>query len=814
MEQLFSQLTSSPSAKLYKYQAKCADLVIKRKNIILSAPTGAGKTWGALLGFLQSYKEGNQIADRVFYVLPMRTLANSLFASTVDGCSKSFHVVTDIEEKKSRNQLAITIQTGERRTDPFFQGDIIFTTIDQILSNYLNIPLSLPSKLSNINPGALIGSLVIMDEVHLLDPLRSLSTTLEMVERLKPYTQFVFMTATLSSDAIDMMQKSLNAELVILHEEELASIPSHKNKQRKYVWMKEPLSADRVWAEHNGGRSIVICNSVARAQGVYRQLRSIVSTDCKVMLLHSRFLKQDRQNIEAQLTKYFGSEAKVEYSNAILVTTQVVEVGIDISADNLHTELCPANSLIQRAGRVARYPVPRHKGTVWVYDLERTVSGNYRLGPYKGASQAIDRTRSAIRKHSGKVLHFLNEQQLINYVHQNEEKEMLKKISVGMIDIKRDISKIINTSDRSKADERIRSIDAVNVIITDDPENINISKLSELMSIPKVTLKGLLRQVRENDSQNWIAKIPTETETEEINPKLGWKDVKDERDLAYASWLVALSPAVVSYTTEYGLELGAAGLPPEYLEIEAGLWIPYSYKYETFQDHITMILRQSKQDGYRYRIAVEQLERELGLKDNFVNHLVEITCSLHDAGKLLIKWQTAAQDWQKTHYPEYITDKDAPIGHMTFIPATDNYQRIQNGRYSRGSHAPEGAFGVAQELYIYLQEHIEEKSNLNGVYKSLLTAIIRHHSARTHQVEEKVGFISTAVQWLNKALADCSIPLHFKGLITPTAHDRRNFQKLIIDAEIDENWLPLYWILVRRLRLADQKALKCINGGE
>ena len=48
----------------------------------------------------------------------------------------------------------------------FFRSDLIFTTIDQLLSSYVFLPVSLPDRVGNINAGALIGSLVVFDEIQ------------------------------------------------------------------------------------------------------------------------------------------------------------------------------------------------------------------------------------------------------------------------------------------------------------------------------------------------------------------------------------------------------------------------------------------------------------------------------------------------------------------------------------------------------------------------------------------------------------------------------------------------------------------------
>ncbi len=97
-------------------------------------------------------------------------------------------------------------------------------------------------------------------------------------------------------------------------------------------------------AASRGGLTLVVVNRVDRAQQIFEKLRGC--TETAVALVHSRFRPPDR---ERQQKALFGE------GDRIVVATQAVEAGVDVSARTLFTELAPWPSLVQRFGRCNRY---------------------------------------------------------------------------------------------------------------------------------------------------------------------------------------------------------------------------------------------------------------------------------------------------------------------------------------------------------------------------------------------------------------------------------------------------------------------------
>ena len=102
-------------------------------------------------------------------------------------------------------------------------------------------------------------------------------------------------------------------------------------------------------AVKRGQKILVVCNQVKRAQEIFKTLKEQYP-DVKSMLIHSRFKRGKRQSLEEQL--------KLDYNTmngaCIVVSTQVVEVSLDISFDLMITECAPIDALIQRFGRINR----------------------------------------------------------------------------------------------------------------------------------------------------------------------------------------------------------------------------------------------------------------------------------------------------------------------------------------------------------------------------------------------------------------------------------------------------------------------------
>lgn len=146
------------------------------------------------------------------------------------------------------------------------------------------------------------------------------------------------------------------------------------------------LATSIVGAHRSGHMTLVIVNQVKRAQQLYVRVRDLIAeeeTVPKVALVHSRFRPADR---ERETAKVFDADGQ---SDIIVIATQAVEAGVDISAAVMFTELAPWASMVQRFGRANRRAEVDGGAHVYWIDILGSVEGDDK----KAEKQAIALSR-------------------------------------------------------------------------------------------------------------------------------------------------------------------------------------------------------------------------------------------------------------------------------------------------------------------------------------------------------------------------------------------------------------------------------------
>lgn len=397
----FERATKHPA---YPYQER---LAIGEWPTLIDVPTGLGKTAAVGVAWLYRHLRQEPVARRLIWCLPMRALVEQTHRAVSEWCER---VAPLFKERSIEAPRAQMIMGGMQETDwegrpedPF----AIIGTQDMLLSRALMRGYGMsryrwPIHFALLNNDALW----VLDETQLMGVGIETSAQLQgFRERLgcEGTVRTIWMSATLGREQIrtvDHPEPAGGWSVETLEEAELR-LPEVRERSeaakavsRSPVVVPEDRKSRDVYPERLAERvlelhrpdslTLVILNRVNRAQAVYRHLLETGRTVERTALLHSRFRSSDRRRHATLLD---------EKGDRIIVSTQVVEAGVDASASTMVTELAPWPSLVQRFGRCNRYGEAPDARIEWV-DLEQVDEKDDLALPY--AAEDLGRARSIL----------------------------------------------------------------------------------------------------------------------------------------------------------------------------------------------------------------------------------------------------------------------------------------------------------------------------------------------------------------------------------------------------------------------------------
>lgn len=320
------------------------------RPLLVRLPTGYGKT---IVGeSLLVYETVNGVwsyARGLTYVLPTRAITHDV-AERIKEDLSGFGI-KDVKE----------IHGESDSTD--FYADVSVATFDTFLYAFArkthDYHLERPA-------GVIATSYVVFDEAHMLQDeyLYSHKIMGKLVSSLhEAGIPIVVMTATLPRCIEDTIFKRVGEPLRIPEnlDEFRESVFSYRGSVENVLVKKDMQlfdyikSSDFYYEMKQKRRVLLVTNTVSRAIEAFKTIKGRVGNDWKVILLHSRLRLRDRRDREEIVRKLLQPATdNSDISGVVVVATQVVEAGLDVSCKLLVTECAPADALVQRVGRCAR----------------------------------------------------------------------------------------------------------------------------------------------------------------------------------------------------------------------------------------------------------------------------------------------------------------------------------------------------------------------------------------------------------------------------------------------------------------------------
>ncbi len=355
------------------------------KCFYLEAPTGAGKT-NLSLAFATELMNIDSSLNKVFYVFPFTTLITQTFESIKETLEIDNNTIIQLHSKAGFHKK----EDGTYGNEKQLYLDNLFVNYPIALMSHIHFfnILKGNEKESNYLLHRLCNSIVIIDEIQTYNP----EHWDKIVYFLANYAQLfniriLIMSATLPK--IDALHPDLNGSFVSLISNRdqyfsnqnfagrvsfdftLADKQRPKNNKEKESYLLELSDLINEKAEHyansNGQKVNILIEFITKKTAAF--FFNLLNSDSrfenyKILLLSGDILEYRRKQI-------INSIKEQTYPKVIVVSTQVVEAGVDIDMDIGFKDRSLIDSDEQLAGRINRN-ASKENCIVYLFDCDKT----------------------------------------------------------------------------------------------------------------------------------------------------------------------------------------------------------------------------------------------------------------------------------------------------------------------------------------------------------------------------------------------------------------------------------------------------------
>jgi len=355
---------------------------LNSRILSLNVPTGTGKTLTALslsLKLRERLENDLKIKPRIIYALPFLSIIDQNYRvfenvvgrgkETVDSrLLLKHHHLAEVkyraEEDEYRVDKSLLLLEG-------WNAEIIVTTFWQLFNTLFSNRNKQLRKFNKI-----VNSIIILDEVQAV-PHRYwllIHDSLNLIcEKFNTYIVFITATQPLifdeSKGEIDEISKKKKEYFKKLNRIEL--LP-RLEKELTIAEFNSLLSEELI--KKNEKDFLIVLNTISSAQETYNYIKRLQLDNTKTFFLSTNVIPKTRL---ARINEIKESK-KSPRQRKVIVSTQLIEAGVDIDADIVYRDFAPLDSINQVAGRCNRNSSKGEKGTVSIFILKDERKAFYR----------------------------------------------------------------------------------------------------------------------------------------------------------------------------------------------------------------------------------------------------------------------------------------------------------------------------------------------------------------------------------------------------------------------------------------------------
>ncbi|MBE0429348.1 MAG: CRISPR-associated helicase Cas3' [Thermoleophilia bacterium] len=325
-----------------------------QSHFTLTAPTGSGKTLAALRMALHLRSElasSTWKQPRIIYCLPFTSIidqTHQVFKDVLemqgfsgqDVLLKHHHLTEAFYRTKDDNEYPAE-GAGQLLTESW-QSEIVVTTFHQLLNSFLS-----PENRNIKRTSQIAGAIVLLDEVQAV-PLEYWDSISALFEAVAERTGARFILLTATQPLIYEPDRSI--ELLPDHERYFRTLSrtrlhcKHNELISEEVLASQVVTAIKAIPEQS---ALIVLNRRATVGRLYKMLEKQID---HVFALSTYLTPSDRKVRIRQI-----HERLVAGKPCVVVSTQLVEAGVDLSFPIIFRDLSPLDCIIQSAGRCNRH---------------------------------------------------------------------------------------------------------------------------------------------------------------------------------------------------------------------------------------------------------------------------------------------------------------------------------------------------------------------------------------------------------------------------------------------------------------------------